>query len=365
MKILIGIPSPDSWGGPAASEPPFVDALRQMGVNVTEEVYVHGDKKEKTKIIARVRRVVKIAFVFRRILQRNTFDLIHFNTAFDLKTLLRDTFTLALLPKNKAKIFLKIHGAEEEVLRSKNPLLVILKWYLNKRVDGFGVFTTAEKAAFLDSGFAERKFHFVKNALTIKEDFPKDFARAQKSSGDTFELLFVSRFVPKKSLIETIQACALVRDRGYKFVLTAVGDGETRAAAENEVDKLHLTENVKFTGYIPETSVTPYFFNSDILIFPTRYGEGFPVVFFKGTAAGLPIVSSRFRAAADYLSQPENCLFCEPTPPDLAAAIINLIDDAELRRRMTTNNLAFGESLKPEKIAEEYLEIYRKITGKD
>jgi hypothetical protein len=40
MKILVGMPSKDSWGGPASSEPPFVAALRRASPEVREEVYV-------------------------------------------------------------------------------------------------------------------------------------------------------------------------------------------------------------------------------------------------------------------------------------------------------------------------------------
>ena len=97
MKILIGMPSADSWGGPAASEPPFVAALRKRGVEVREETYVYGDKEKPTAFFERVRRVLETAFRFRRITSRENFDLIHLNTAFDLKTLLRDSISIFLM----------------------------------------------------------------------------------------------------------------------------------------------------------------------------------------------------------------------------------------------------------------------------
>src|SRR4051812_47817132 len=97
MKILVGMPSKDSWGGPASSEPPFVAALRKIGVDVREEVYVYGDKEKPTKFYERVRRVLQTAFRFRKILAHESFDLIHLNTALDLKTLLRDSVSIFLM----------------------------------------------------------------------------------------------------------------------------------------------------------------------------------------------------------------------------------------------------------------------------
>lgn len=356
------MPSKDSWGGPASSEPPFVEALREIGVDVREQVYVYGDKEKPTKFHERVRRVLQTAFRFRKVLATERFDLIHLNTALDLKTLLRDTASIFLMKPKKAKIFLKIHGSETGVLESKNPLVVFLRNYLKNKVHGFGIHTSEEKSNFSRAGFPEEKFYFVKNAVTVAENLPKNFPRRQKEKNENFELLFVSRFVPTKGLLETIRACAILRERGYKFILHCVGDGEMRDEAKREVERLGLQREVNFTGYIPETEVTKYFFSSDIFVFPTRHPEGFPNVLFKAVAVGMPIVTTKIRAAADYLQEPENCLFSSQNPEDIAAQIIKLIESIELRRNMTENNLAFGVTLNPLNIAQEFLEIYREIT---
>ncbi len=158
--------------------------------------------------------------------------------------------------------------------------------------------------------------------------------------------------------------CKILQDKGYKFILHCVGDGETRAEAESEVAKLDLKNQVQFTGYIPENEVTKYFFNTDIFVFPTRHTEGFPNVLFKAVALGMPIITTKIRAAADYLQESENCLFCTQEPDKIADKMNELIENKDLREKMSRNNLKFGKTLLPENIAEEFLEIYRKITVK-
>ncbi|MGI8494130.1 MAG: glycosyltransferase family 4 protein [Pyrinomonadaceae bacterium] len=365
MKILVGMPSKDSWGGPIASEPPFVAALRETGAQAREEIYVYGDKEKPTPFFERVRRVLSTAFRFRQVLKHETFDLIHLNTALDLKTLLRDSVSIFLMKPENTKIFLKIHGSEGRFLESGNFLVSFLRNYLNKKVDGIGVHTLEEKSNFLRGGFSEEKFFFVKNAVTITEILPPDFPRPQKEKTETFDLLFVSRFIAAKGLIETIRACKILHERGFKFILNCIGDGEIRSEAEREVERLNLQSQVKFTGYIPETEVTKYFFSSDIFVFPTRHAEGFPNVLFKAVAVGMPIVTTKIRAAADYLNEPENCLFSSQAPENIAEKIIKLIESQELRKTMSVNNLKFGETLKPINIAREFLEIYLKITKLD
>ncbi len=360
MKILLGMPSKDSWGGPISSEPPFAEALRKAGESVTEEIYVYGDKATPTPIFSRLKRVLSTAFRFRKLLQNNSFDIIHFNTAFDLKTILRDSVSLFLM-KPKAKILFKLHGSEAEKFTETNFALRFLINYLKLKVDAFGVHTSEEKANFLRLGFDEKKFFYVKNAITIHENSDEKFSRQIKEPAEVFEFLFVSRFIPAKGLLETIRACAIVRERGFKFVLRCVGDGEMRTQAEDEVKKLNLQDVVNFTGYIAEDEVTKHFFNSDIFIFPTRHTEGFPNVLFKAAAVGMSIITTKIRASADYLSENDNCLFCTQTPENIAEKIIELIENKQLRQSMSEHNIKFGKTLLPEAIAKEFIEIYKKM----
>jgi glycosyltransferase involved in cell wall biosynthesis len=75
----------------------------------------------------------------------------------------------------------------------------------------------------------------------------------------------------------------------------------------------------------------------------------------------MPIVTTKIRAAAEYLKNRENCLFCTSKPENIAEKIIQLIENTALRSEMSKNNLNIGKSLLPEKIAEEFLQIYRKM----
>lgn len=362
LKLLIGMPAPDSWGGPALSEPPFVAALQNLGATVTEEIYVYGDKEIPTKFLARVRRVLATAFRFRRVLRRNSFDVIHLNTAFDTKTLLRDACSIWLMKPKRAKIFLKVHGSEAPVLTSKNPLIVFLRNYLKTRVAGFGVHTCEEKQNFLKAGFGPEKLFFDKNATTVLERLPERQEPETWAKTSGFKLLFISRFIPAKGLLETVRAAAIVRERGFSFVLNCLGDGEMRPEAERLTSELNLQDCVNFTGYVSETEVAKFLANGDLLVFPTFHAEGFPNILFSAMAAGLPVVTTKIRAAADYLSEPANCLWTLPKNPEmLAEKICEILGDADLRRTMSRNNQQFGASLTPENVAREFLQIYKEI----
>lgn len=72
------------------------------------------------------------------------------------------------------------------------------------------------------------------------------------------------------------------------------------------VATLKLKNEVTFTEYIDEKKTLEIYLNSDILVFST-VAEGFSMTIFNSAVAGLPIIISRIRAAADYLREPDNC----------------------------------------------------------
>ncbi len=361
MKILIGMPSKDSWGGPAACEPPFVEALRDLGVNVVTEDYVFGDKDRPTPLVSRITRVLKTAFRFRRLLKKDRYDVVFLNSAFDARSILRDAVSLLIMWPNPAKVFLKVHGSLAHEFIGRGGIWSLLVNYLRKRVDVFGLHNREELRSFLKLGFSPSQFFRVRNAITIASEIPGSFVREQKAAGGSFELLFVSRFVPTKGLLETIKACHLLRQQGHKLTLTCVGDGEVKANAESLVSELDLNDIVRFTGYIAEDEVTRLFLRSDVFVFPTSHPEGFPVVLFKAVATGLPIVTTEIRAAGEYLAEPNNCLYCTADPKSIAEKIALLINDQNLREAMSKANIAYGATLLPAVIAAEYLSMFRSM----
>ena len=361
MKILFGMPSKDSWGGPISSEPPFIDAVRKAGIDVVEEDYVFGDKATPTSLGQRVKRVLRTAFRFRSLVRSDDFDVIHLNTAFDKRTLLRDTFSIFLMRPGGAKVFLKLHGTEAHLFSQANWFYRFLLSYLNRRVDGFGVHSEAEIREFKALGFDVSKFHAVKNTVELKGHPGARETRRKSAKDNGLELLFVSRFIRAKGLLETIEACKFLRDDGISFSLYCLGDGEIKDAAEKLVVDLELGEHVVFTGYIPESEVEGHLFERDILIFPTQLAEGFPNVLFKAIAAGMSVVTTKTRAAVEYLEEGQNCLFCTTEPVDIAHKIKLLFEDESLRRRIEKNNIRFGEQLSADRVAAEFIAIYEKL----
>jgi glycosyltransferase involved in cell wall biosynthesis len=82
--------------------------------------------------------------------------------------------------------------------------------------------------------------------------------------------------------------------------------------------------------------------------------------------AGLPIVITRIRGAVDHLEAGENALFVELRDTTaLESAIKNLLDNGELRDRMSSADRARVARFDPKVVAREYLQVLQSLASRD
>jgi glycosyltransferase involved in cell wall biosynthesis len=158
----------------------------------------------------------------------------------------------------------------------------------------------------------------------------------------------------------------MVLDSGRIFKLHCVGDGPLRDEAEALAAELRLGERVEFTGHITEEEALQYYLGSAILVLPTYFQEGFPMTILQAVAAGLPIITTKIRAAADYLQDPANCLWVEPrNSVMLAERIGRLLGTPDLQMSMKENNLSLANEFAVEIVAGEYLRIFQEAARRN
>ncbi|MEJ7623206.1 MAG: glycosyltransferase family 4 protein [Pyrinomonadaceae bacterium] len=366
MKILIGMPAADSRGGPINCEPPFVAALREAGVEVDEEVYVYGDGGTPVDAVTRIKRVVDAARRLKHRVRENSYDLVHLNTSFDARCLVRDSLALRAIG-GRVPVFLKMHGSIAAFLATRNRVWAAAQRRLFHQVAGIGVLSTEEMRRFIDAGCDQRKLVIVKNAIEPlgQGSAGRDLTGDRGIARDCPLLLFSSRLMPAKGLLDVINGCKILRERNREFSLIVLGDGPQRAEAENLVRSAGLERHVRFTGYLTEVEASAYHVQAALFIFPSYHDEGLPMVLLKSLSAGLPIITTRIRAAADYLTEPDNCLWVDPkSPVDVAEKIQTLLDAPALARKMSENNRRLAGEFSPAEVAAEYIALYRGIIAK-
>ncbi len=355
IRILVGVVNPQRAGGIFATEHPFLDELRRReGVSIA--TFPYGGLSGYEPKLQKTFRLISDLFRFASAFLRERPDIVHLNSAFDHRALIRDTGYALVASVLRAKLFVKYHGSNAGLARNRSGLRRMMTDFVFRSSFRIGVLSSEERANFLQAGHSEEKVIVVKNAVNVER-----FAAPREEPLGAARLLFIGRFIPSKGLLEVIKAMRIVCDRGFSATLTCIGDGMEMQSAKNLVESLNLSDVVTFGGYVPEPDTTPYYLSATMLVMPTR-SEGFSMTIFQAVASGLPVLTTRIRAAADYLAEPDNCLWIAPGSEEkLAGRIIEVIGNPKLRAQMSENNRRLARAFSPEHVVDEYLAVYNQV----
>ena len=171
-----------------------------------------------------------------------------------------------------------------------------------------------------------------------------DSATAREAAGsDTCNkspmVLYSGRLVERKGIRDLMAAIPYVLERapGTRFVLA----GGPPPLSGDEVARQWLTDScapyrgqIHFTGWLTPSALENWYRAADIQVVPSRY-EPFGMVVLEGMLYGLAIVASAVGGPCAILRHGETGLLYPPSDvPALADAVLTLVRDASLRRRI-------------------------------
>lgn len=124
----------------------------------------------------------------------------------------------------------------------------------------------------------------------LAEDHPSTVP-AQRDSGETLRVVFLSRVSPKKNLDFALRVLAQVKVPVTFDIYGIVDDEHYWRACQDQIS--HLPENitVTFHGVITHEQVVPTLREYDLFLLPTR-GENYGHVIPEALAAGVPVLIS-------------------------------------------------------------------------
>ena len=148
-------------------------------------------------------------------------------------------------------------------------------------------------------------------------------------------ILFVGRMEPRKGLIHLLRAFRKIQRDGVRARLLIVGTGPGDREARRYVLTRQL-DGVEFLGRVPEGQKAQLFKTADIYVSPATGRESFGIVLLEAMSAGAPIICSDIHGYRGVVRRERDGILVEPGNSDaLAAAIRRLIDDPDLRARLS------------------------------
>jgi glycosyltransferase involved in cell wall biosynthesis len=154
-------------------------------------------------------------------------------------------------------------------------------------------------------------------------------------------LLTVSRIDPRKGLRVLPDVVRQIVARGFDATIDIVGPavgapGEAeRQVIEAEACSLGVGDRLRFVGPVPLNRLMPLYRDYDLFVLPTLPGEGVPRVLLEAMAGGLPVVTTRVAGIPSLVTHERNGLLVdEPSAAEVSHALVRLLSDGTLRRRL-------------------------------
>ena len=137
-----------------------------------------------------------------------------------------------------------------------------------------------------------------------------------------------------KGFDEVIEIMPQLVKRFPNLKYLIVGDGPDRPRLEAKVGALGVSDNVVFTGYIPESEKAAHYNLADAYVMPSS-GEGFGIVLIEAAACGVPVVGSRADGSREALLDGRLGRLVDPrNQHELVQAITAVLENGSSRRRI-------------------------------
>ena len=137
--------------------------------------------------------------------------------------------------------------------------------------------------------------------------------RPARPPGDELVVGMVALFRPRKGTEVLLEALANALSHGHQVRLRAIGGFETpeyEQQIRQLVQQLGLERQVEFTGFT--SNVAAELATLDVMVLPSLFGEGLPMVVLEAMAAGVPVVASHVEGASAAIEHRDTGLLVEP-----------------------------------------------------
>jgi len=191
----------------------------------------------------------------------------------------------------------------------------------------------------------------------------------QKNTENCHRIFTVARLTSKKGLPTIYRALSLLKEKGFSFTHTLIGDGDDRDVIVALIKTLGLENECKWLGTQTHEEVLKQFKKSDLFVLgceiaPNGDRDGIPNVLVESLAMGVPALSPHISAIPEILINEKTGLTVNPKDPEaMALAMERLLTDEKLREHLIKSGKELVASKFDNKLlTHELAEIFRTQT---
>ncbi|MDA7484377.1 glycosyltransferase family 4 protein [Planktomarina temperata] len=220
------------------------------------------------------------------------------------------------------------------------------------RVDGFIALTEFQKRLMTQAGLPEAKVH-------VKPNFHpgQPFVKPYNLRNDY--VIYAGRLSKEKGLITLLKAWKIWGDKAPE--LRIVGDGPLLSILKN----LAQGCRVKFFGKLPQHSAIEQIAGAKLLLLPSEWFEGFPLVLQEAFALGTPVVASDIGPFRELVKEAGAGIVVPPSDPvELQKAISQVLSMKDVLNKFSSNSRRayeqyYNDTVNLSRLMDIYLEVIK------
>lgn len=313
----------------------FIDELKEYGIRVR-----FIDKKKN--FFSRINVILNI----RKLYNKFKPDLIHCH----LESVTFHVVTSLMF--KKVKIVETIHNT---VINKPK----IQKYYLNKRVDKLVAISEKVRKIMLNElGTSLNKIELIYNGIDLDK-----FRNKNIMSDKVEKILAVGRLTKQKDHITLIKAFELVKEKCINNgidvpILQIAGDGELKEEILNYKKEKGLNE-LKLLGVVQD--IESLFVDHQIYVMSSIY-EGLSLSLMEASVSGVSVICTDVGSNDEIIIDNNNGILVEKKDyKELAEKIYLLINDLELRKRLTNNTKFINNNFSIKECARNHIITYKSL----
>lgn len=176
------------------------------------------------------------------------------------------------------------------------------------------------------------RIEVIHTGIDAAAEFDPERVLPLDPGSDGHSILWVGRLTAQEDPLLAVRVARGLADRGVRFTLHLVGDGELEAPVRALVDELGMTERVRL--HPASWEVARWYRSADVLLMTSAY-EGIPYAVFEALAMATPVVAPALPGNRELVDRDAGLLIEPGADADrYAAALEQILEDGDERVRM-------------------------------
>lgn len=364
-KVLVFVP----YLTPGGAERVVINLLKGIATDKFDVFLVIVSKKKavfvdqiplKVRLIDMGKKHAKSSiFAFSRILRAENPDIIL--SHMDYGNII--TWIALKLSKVQAELVITEHNTLSKTKRSGLFKILMRKVY-PRVTQVVAVSTGVAKDLISELRLDSNKVQTIYNPIVDKDlkKCSEQGAYAGLSEGTKPYILAAGRLTEQKDYPTLLKAFRIVRER-INIRLLILGEGHLKEELENLAKRLEVQSDVRFLGFQKNPYV--YMRHADLLVLSSAW-EGFGNVLVEAMACECPVVSTDCMSGPREILKDGECGLLVPVGDQkaLAEAMLRVLTDRKLSKKLKTLGYERAKDFEIEKIAEKYENLFYNILTK-